>query len=203
MVADGHLVGVTPKILHHWLRRTKWPLGIDNRIGAPTSFSQKEILWVVFLTPISPQNIYIFCAEYFTQCLHCKQKLTIGSQVLPIALGIQTSAWNDAMQVRMQTQILPASTVRPKYAAPKSCPSACTYFYQTLPMFAKTKQTKHHTLLWVVLRPAHWVQLARWTPRENRVPVINQPPVPVSILLVCGLGILDNGDCGNYYSWCS
>ena len=102
-IADGDFVGVSAQIFHHRFWASKRLFGVNYPRFFPQILPDFWIFFKVFnfqfLTKFSPEN--------FTQSLYRKQKFTVIFDVFPSSVFIHATARNNAVQMRMKTQICP------------------------------------------------------------------------------------------------
>ena len=105
LVTDRDFMRISAQIFHHRFWASKWLFGKNYPIFFPKTLSDFWIFFKVFnfqfLTKFSPEN--------FTQCLYREQKFTITSDVFPSSVFIHATTRNNAVQMRMKTQILSPS----------------------------------------------------------------------------------------------
>ncbi len=111
LVADGDFVGVSAQIFHHRFWASKWLFGVNY----PRFFPQTLSDFCVF---ISFHRIFLKLAFSFSQNLALKTLLKAFTEnknlpsltdVFPSSVFIHSTARNNAVQMRMKTQILSPS----------------------------------------------------------------------------------------------
>src|SRR3954452_24706641 len=101
VIADGYFVRISAQVFDDLFWSAKRTFGIHHPLCLKEAFYKLLILY-----GCTSQCSHILCPEYFAQSLYRKQILIAAQLLLPFAILIYSSSRNNAVQVRMQAQVL-------------------------------------------------------------------------------------------------
>ena len=102
MIGDGDLVGVSAQIFDHLLWPAEGPFGINH----PWRFEQRIIERAILLGELPSQGGHEPGAEHRTEGFDGEEKFSIAARLLPVSGLGQPACRHDAVQVRMQGEVL-------------------------------------------------------------------------------------------------
>src|SRR3954471_13813184 len=102
VIADSYFVRISAQVFDDLFWSAKRTFGIHHPLFLKETFYKLLISYAC-----TSQCCHILCPEYFAQSLYRKQIFIAAQLLLPLTLSVHPSSRNNAMQVRMQTQILP------------------------------------------------------------------------------------------------
>ena len=104
MVANSHFVSVSAQILNYMFRSSKWLLGVNNPVVFVQAINKLRCLWQLLL-----KGFYKLPPEDPGKALDTKQKHFVifrGTHLSPLPSEVDSSTWNNTMDMRVQAQVL-------------------------------------------------------------------------------------------------